>query len=81
MTNHAKEDWRAWIKERRRFAKHETLGLAEDIEALNDHIAKLIELGPKDTAGYLNLKALQVINRLQLDVQLVMNYIDRNSPK
>ncbi len=63
-----KDYWTDWNEERQRFLELETLGWELDIANLEEHIAKLQEIAPKDKAGWLNLNALDAINKLKADL-------------
>lgn len=58
-------DWEKWNEERQHFQELETLGWDADIAALEKHIQKLIEVAPKDKAGWLNVNALYVVDKLK----------------
>lgn len=58
------EDWTAWNEERERFRKLGTQGWEQDMINLRVHIKRLIEVAPKDNAGWMNGQALEVINLL-----------------
>lgn len=66
MTN--KVDWKAWNEERRRYLELESQGFESDIANLTQHISKLQEVAPKDKVGWMNLHALDAIERLKADL-------------
>jgi len=47
-----KDDWQAWHEERVRFKARETEGFTKDMDALKAHILTLLEVVPKDKAGW-----------------------------
>lgn len=63
-----KADWKAWNDERQRFLELESQGFETDIAILEKHISKLQEVAPKDKAGWMNLNALEVVNKLKADL-------------
>lgn len=65
MPRKTKDDWKAWNEEKKQFARRETQGFTADIKALEQHIARLREICPKDIAGYPHNTALTYLNRLQ----------------
>ncbi|MBA7621321.1 hypothetical protein ES703_28681 [subsurface metagenome] len=75
MPRQTKDDWTAWHEEIRRYAQRETQGLSADLKALEQHIAKLREVCPKDRAEYPHLTALIYLNRLQIRLDEVKSYL------
>ena len=75
MARLTKDDWKAWNKERERFARRETQGFSGDIKALEQHIKTLREICPKDTAGYPHSTALTILNELQQRVDAAKKYL------
>jgi len=74
---HTKDDWKAWDKEKANFAARDTWGFAEDMNALRAHISKLIEVCPKDSAGWPVGAALNVINKLRNNLDTFNRYFDQ----
>jgi len=70
-----KDSWKAWDEEKNRFAKRETQGFTADLKALEQHIKKLREVCPKDTAGYPHNLALTYLNLLQQRVDEAKRYL------
>lgn len=70
MPKEAKADWTAWNEERRRFDALDSQGFEADTATLEAHIKTLIQLAPKDTAGWLDPRARTQVNRLMADLQL-----------
>jgi len=68
------EQWKEWNAERESFRDIETLGWEADIARLEAHIKKLIEVAPKDKAGWMNLNALDVVNLLKKDLIKAKTY-------
>lgn len=68
MPKQTKEDWDAWLNERERWREYDSQGYQQDIKALEQHIATLLKVAPKDKAGWPNLNALDVINLLRKDL-------------
>lgn len=66
MTN--KVDWKAWNEERQRYLELNSQGFETDVATLAKHISKLQEVAPKDRAGWMNLHALDAIERLKADL-------------
>ena len=60
-----KEQWEEWNKERERYRELESQGYEQDIENLTAHIKKLLDIAPKDKAGWMNLNALDVVTQLR----------------
>ncbi|MBA7695840.1 hypothetical protein ES703_104480 [subsurface metagenome] len=75
MPRLTKDNWKAWREEREQFAKRETQGFTAEIKALEQHIAKLREICPKDTAGYPHNRALMVLDELQRRVDEAKRYL------
>jgi len=75
MPRLTKDDWKAWNFEREQFAKRGAQGFTAEIKALEQHIAKLREICPKDTAGYPHTRALMVFNELQQRVDEAKRYL------
>ncbi len=75
MPRQRKDVWKAWHKEIRRYAHRETEGLTADIKALEQHIAKLREVCPKDSAEFPITTALIYLNRLQTRLDKVKGYL------
>lgn len=75
MARITKDDWKKWQEEREQFAKQETHGFTSDIKALEQHIAKLREVCPKDTAGYPHSTALYYLDELQQRVDAAKAYL------
>ncbi|MBA7663060.1 hypothetical protein ES703_71098 [subsurface metagenome] len=70
MARTTKAAWKAWHSERERYRHRDSEGFTKDVDALEAHIQKLVELAPKDQAGLLNLNALDIIDLLRKDLQL-----------
>ncbi|MBA7523082.1 hypothetical protein ES705_15205 [subsurface metagenome] len=75
MPRLTKDNWKARREEREQFAKRETQGFTAEIKALEQHIAKLREICPKDTAGYPHNRALMVLDELQRRVDEAKRYL------
>jgi len=75
MPRLTKDNWKAWDEEKKRFAKRETGGFAADLKALEQHIAKLREVAPKDKAGWLHNTALTDLNQLQMKLDSIKSYV------
>jgi len=75
MARTTKDDWKAWNEERKWFAKREAQGFTAEIKALEQHIAKLREICPKDTAGYPHTRALTELQKLQQRVNEAKAYL------
>ena len=75
MPKPTRPDWTAWSKERREFAKREPQGFTAEIKALEQHIAKLREVCPKDTAGFPHMTALTELNKLQQRLDEAKRYL------
>ena len=63
-----KDDWQAWNEERQRYLDLETQGWELDIANLEEHISKLQEVAPKDKAGWMNIHAIDAIDKLKADL-------------
>ncbi|GAI39172.1 unnamed protein product, partial [marine sediment metagenome] len=50
-------------------------GFAADLKALEQHIAKLREVAPKDKAGWLHNTALTYLNQLQTKLDSIKSYV------
>lgn len=70
-----KDKWQAWHEERERYARRETKGFTADLKALEQHIAKLQEVAPKDEAGYCHTTALIYLNQLQMKLVSIKSYV------
>ena len=75
MPRQAKDGWKAWNDEINRYAKRETEGFAADLKALEQHIARLREVAPKDKAGWLHNTALTYLNQLQMKLDSIKSYV------
>ncbi|MBA7522496.1 hypothetical protein ES705_14615 [subsurface metagenome] len=75
MPKTTKDDWSAWHDEIKRYAKRETGGFTADLKALEQHIAKLREVCPKDVAGYPHTTALIYLSRLQMKLDSIKSYV------
>ncbi|MBA7691169.1 hypothetical protein ES703_99709 [subsurface metagenome] len=75
MPRLTKDDWKAWNEERKRYAKREAQGFTAEIKALEQHIAKLREICPKDTAGYPQTRALMELDKLQRGLDEAKRYL------
>ncbi len=75
MPRLTKDDWKAWDEERKQFAKREAQGFTAEIKTLEQHIAKLREICPKDTAGYPHTRALMELDKLQQRVDEANRYL------
>jgi hypothetical protein len=75
MPKLTKDDWKAWEEEKKRFAKRETGGFTADLKALEQHIAKLREVAPKDKAGWPHNTALAYLNQLQMRLDGIKSYV------
>lgn len=60
--------WIPWNHLRKDFLTRDSMGWEADIEALTLHIKQLVEAAPKDKAGWPNHNALEVINKLRLEL-------------
>ncbi|MBA7607862.1 hypothetical protein ES703_15031 [subsurface metagenome] len=80
MAKLTKDDWSAWHDEIKRYAKRETEGFTADLKALEQHIAKLREVAPKDKAGWLHNTALTYLNQLQMKLDSIKSYIAGATP-
>lgn len=77
MVRKTKDDWKAWHEERERYANRQTEGLDADLKALEEHIAKLRKLAPKDGAGYPVTTALIYLAELQKELDGAKIYLGR----
>ncbi|GAJ17861.1 unnamed protein product, partial [marine sediment metagenome] len=75
MARITKDDWKAWNEERKQFTRREPQGFTAEIKALEQHIAKLREICPKDTAGYPHTRALMVLDELRQRVDEAKRYL------
>ncbi|MBA7584442.1 hypothetical protein ES708_26396 [subsurface metagenome] len=75
MPRLTKDDWKAWDEEKKRFAEREAGGFAADLKALEQHIAKLREVAPKDKAGWPHNIALTYLNQLQMNLDSIKSYV------
>ena len=75
MPRLSKDDWKAWDEEKKRFANRETQGFTADIKALEQHIAKLREVAPKDKVGYCHTTALSYLSNLQMKLDSIKSYV------
>ncbi|MBA7478135.1 hypothetical protein ES707_13556 [subsurface metagenome] len=80
MPRITKDNWSAWHDEIKRYAKRETGGFAADLKALEQHIAKLREVAPKDKAGWLHNTALTYLNQLQMKLDGIKSYVAGATP-
>ncbi len=64
------DDWKAWNEERQRFRELEPQGFEQDTASLEEHIRRLVEIAPKDKAGWMYGNALDIINLLQKQLNL-----------
>jgi len=80
MPRQTKDDWKAWDEERKQFAKREPQGFTIEIKALEEHIKKLREICPKDTAGYPHGTALTELNKLQQRLDEAKRYLVSAKP-
>jgi len=74
MTNGKKINWDPWNEERQRFRDLETQGFEKDMKRLEAHINNLLNMAPKDSTGFVNLKCLDVINLLRQDLHKAKVY-------
>ena len=75
MPAHTRNNWKAWNEERENFTARDTKGFTKDVAALEAHISKLIEVCPKDEAGWPRGTALEVIGDLQEDLETLRRYL------
>ncbi len=64
-----KENWEPWHIERIRFQTRKAEGYLVDLKALEIHIKKLINLAPKDKAGWPVGRATILIDALKRDFE------------
>lgn len=70
----AKDPWKPWNDEKKYFSSRRTKGHRQDLEALHRHIENLIEVAPKDSAGYPVLSTIEHIHHLR---ELYLHYLER----
>ena len=75
MPKPTKGIWKAWDEEKKRYAERETGGFVADLKALEQHIARLREVAPKDKAGWLHNTALTYLNQLQMNLDSIKSYV------
>lgn len=63
-------DWKAWNQEIESYRHYRSHGLIADMKVLEAHIAKLREVAPKDKAGWLDWRALYLVDKLENDLAL-----------
>lgn len=77
MPKNTRDLWKAWSEERASFAARDSTGFTQDVIALEAHIATLIQVCPKDAAGWPTRIALYTINNLQKDLETFTRYLDQ----
>ncbi|MBA7711827.1 hypothetical protein ES703_120793 [subsurface metagenome] len=61
-------DWKAYNQEIELYRHYGSQGISADMKALEAHIAKLREVAPKDKAGWLDWRALYMVEKLENDL-------------
>lgn len=68
MSHFNSSDWNAWNQEIELYRHYGSQGFIADIKTLEAHIAKLREVAPKDGAGWLDGRALYMVEKLENDL-------------
>jgi hypothetical protein len=79
MTHTKAQNWKQWDKERDAFEARLPRGFTLDLQALQAHIARLLEIAPKDSAGRIETNAYIIIERLQKDYNRFSEYLKEPS--